>query len=43
VWVIPKVMPQIIKELPSLLSCKGRRQILENNKVSIISIPRKVS
>jgi hypothetical protein len=36
-------MPQIVKEFSSLLSYKGWRQILGNNKVSIISIPRKVS
>jgi hypothetical protein len=40
-WVIPKIMPQVIKEFSSLLSCKGWRQILGNNKVSIISIPRR--
>jgi hypothetical protein len=38
VWVIPKIMPQFIEEFPSLLSYKGWRQILGNNKVSIISI-----
>ena len=32
-----------MKEFPSFLSCKGWRQILWNNKVSIISIPGTIS
>jgi hypothetical protein len=43
VWVIPKIMPQVIKEFPSLLGCKGWREILGNNNVSIISIARTLS
>src|ERR1041385_6881858 len=38
--VIPKVVPQIMKELLSLLKCQTWRQILCNDKISIICKPR---
>src|ERR1041385_1230196 len=39
-WVIPKVMPQMMEELLPLLKCSTWRQILCNDKISIICKPR---
>src|SRR4051812_14561174 len=42
-WVIPKVMPQIIEELFLLLVGEVRWNIFSNGKIGIIIIPRRTA